>query len=86
MKIAESAMNDEISLPLSRPSAEEITELEQHVRDRLASQLYGFRLTVGSEGLILQGRTRTYLANQLAQHALMEVAMLLIQAYEIEVT
>ena len=44
------------------------------------------RLVVRGNSLILHGRTHTYYAKQLAQHAVMQATRLPIQANEIEVT
>jgi hypothetical protein len=82
----ESVMNDESKTPMFDVlSAVAIAEMEQHIRDRMCGQLHGFRLLSGKLGLVLLGRTRTYHAKQLAQHALMEITDLPIQANEIEV-
>lgn len=79
-------MDDESKAPMfDVPTADAITELEQHVRDRMCGQLHGFRLLSGKLGLVLLGRTQTYHAKQLAQHALTEITDLPIQANELEV-
>jgi hypothetical protein len=44
-----------------------------------------FRLVVKDEGLILTGRSLSYYAKQLAQHAVMEVTAIPIVSNEIEV-
>ena len=52
---------------------------------RLGNQLRDFRVTIQSDGLILQGRVRTYYGKQVAQHVVMEVSDLAIFANETEV-
>jgi len=60
-------------------------EIEAQVLARLNGRVQELRLLVHDSGIILQGRTRTYYAKQLAQHAVMEATDLLILANEIEV-
>jgi hypothetical protein len=67
------------------PTAEEVGQVEAHVRNRLAGRVRDFRVLVRDEGLVLRGHARTYYAKQLAQHAVME-AGLPILANEIEVS
>ena len=52
---------------------------------RLGNRVRDLRVIVLPAGLILQGRTATYHAKQIAQHAAMELANLPIIANEIEV-
>ncbi len=52
---------------------------------RLGNRVRDLRVVVLPAGLILQGRTATYHAKQIAQHAAMELADLPILANEIEV-
>lgn len=59
--------------------------LQSHVQRRLGSRIRDLRVIVRQDGLILQGRTTTYHAKQLAQHAAMELAALPILANNIEV-
>lgn len=60
--------------------------LESLIQRRLGSRIRDFRLVIRPNGLVLQGRTSTYHAKQLAQHAVMEVGQLPILANEIVVT
>lgn len=69
---------DEITL-----SAEE--RLESLMQRRLGNRVRGLRIQLQPHGLILQGRTSTYHAKQLAQHAAMELANVPILANDIEV-
>lgn len=61
-------------------------ELETLVQRRLGSRIRDFHILVRPNGLILQGRSPTYHAKQLAQHATMEVAQQPILANDIEVS
>jgi hypothetical protein len=60
-------------------------ELEALVQNRLGGRVRDLRLVVRPNGVILQGRTATYHAKQLAQHAAMEVSGLRVLANDIEV-
>jgi hypothetical protein len=62
-----------------------VEQVEAHVQRRLGGQVNDLRVVVRGEGLVLQGRTRTYHAKQLAQHAVMEITELPILANEIRV-
>lgn len=64
---------------------EERELVEQEVQRQLCGRVHDFRLLVGDDGLVLQGRSRTYHAKQLAQQAVMAVVQHPIQANEIEV-
>jgi hypothetical protein len=59
--------------------------LETLLMRRLGSRVRDLRVIVLPAGLILQGRTATYHAKQIAQHTAMEVATTPILANEIEV-
>ncbi len=59
--------------------------LENILLRRLGNRIRDLRVVVLPNGLILQGRTGTYHAKQIAQHVAMEMADLPIVANEIEV-
>jgi hypothetical protein len=63
----------------------ELERLEAHLQGQLGGRVYNLRLQLRDNGLVLQGRARTYYAKQLAQHAVMGVTEYLIEANEIEV-
>ena len=65
------------------PTEEE--RLESMLLRRLGNRVRDLRVILLTEGMILQGRTATYHAKQVAQHTAMEVADLPILANEIEV-
>ena len=65
------------------PTEEE--RLEEMLHRRLGNRVRDLRVIVLPDGVILQGRTATYHAKQLAQHVAMEVAEVSIVANEIEV-
>jgi hypothetical protein len=52
---------------------------------RLGNRVRDLRVTVRADGVILHGRTATYHAKQLAQHAAMDLVSLPILANDIEV-
>jgi hypothetical protein len=60
--------------------------LEIQVNRRIGNRVRDLRVIVRDNGIILQGRTATYHAKQLAQHAAMDVFGLPIMANDIEVT
>jgi len=60
-------------------------QVEAHVRSQLGGRVSDLRVIVRDGGLVLQGRTRTYHAKQLAQQAVIETAELPIRANEIQV-
>ena len=59
--------------------------LESMLLRRLGNRIRDLRVLLFPDGLILQGRTATYHAKQVAQHAAMELADLPILANEIVV-
>ncbi len=60
-------------------------QLEQMVQCRVGGRVRDLRVQVRHGGVVLQGRTTTYHAKQLAQHAAMELGGLPVLANEIEV-
>ncbi len=66
-------------------SPEEMERLVGRVRHQLGGRLRGFRVQVRGGGLILHGRSATFYAKQLAQHAVMQATELPILANDIEV-
>jgi len=62
-----------------------VDELEARVQSSLAGRVWGLRLMLQGNGLVLMGRTRTYYAKQLAQHAVMKTSRIPIAANAIEV-
>jgi len=59
--------------------------LEALLQRRLGNRIRDLRIRLQAEGVILHGRTATYHAKQLAQHAAMELGNLPILANDIEV-
>lgn len=59
--------------------------LEALMSRRLGNRIRDLRVHIHPTGLVLQGRTATYHAKQLAQHAAMELANLPILANDIQV-
>ena len=58
---------------------------ETQVQRRIGGRIRDLRVIVRHDGVILQGRTNTYHAKQLAQHAAMDLIDLPILANDIEV-
>jgi len=61
-------------IPSANTPAAEGTELEIQLQHRLAGRVRDLRLLVQGQGIVLQGRARTYHAKQFAHHAVMETA------------
>lgn len=61
------------------------SQLEASIQRLLQGRIQGFRVKVGSKGLILLGSAHTYYIKQLVQHAVMEATSEPILANEIEV-
>jgi hypothetical protein len=65
---------------------EEVAQLEAHAQNQLNGRVWHLRLFVRDHGIILRGHAHTYYAKQLAQHVVMELTRVPIQANEIEVS
>jgi osmotically-inducible protein OsmY len=59
--------------------------LESQIQRRLGGRVRDLRVLLREDGVILQGRSATYHAKQLAQHAAMELAGVRVLANDIEV-
>jgi hypothetical protein len=70
---------------LSTNILSEEERLESMMLRRLGNRIRDLRVLLLPDGLILQGRTATYHAKQVAQHAAMELAELPILANDIVV-
>ncbi len=70
---------------MSRATEAEVTQIEARLKCHLGSQVRHLRLLVRDNGLVLQGRARSYYAKQMAQHTAMEMTGLPVLANEIEV-
>lgn len=57
---------------LTRPSDAELDQIERQIRQSLSQRVHNFRLRACDEGLVLEGRTKTYYGKQLVQHAVMD--------------
>jgi hypothetical protein len=57
---------------LEIPSAEDLVQIQRDIRRDLSLRVHDFRLRAVDEGLILEGRTKTYYGKQLVQHAIMD--------------
>jgi len=68
-----------------RASPEDLDRLEMHLQSQLSGRVRGFRLEARADGLVIQGQAATYYAKQLAQHLVMSLTTVPIEANEIEV-
>lgn len=57
---------------LEVPSLEELDDLQQEIRKSLSHRVHNLRIRAVDDGLILEGRTKTYYGKQLVQHAVMD--------------
>lgn len=57
---------------LEVPSLEELDDLQQEIRKSLSLRVHNLRIRAVDDGLILEGRTKTYYGKQLVQHAVMD--------------
>ena len=64
-------------------TAEIVAQAEEQVRKRLGGRVSDLRVIVRGDGLVLQGRSRTHHAKQLAQQAVIEATGLPIVTNEI---
>jgi hypothetical protein len=71
---------------LAGPGKEPLVEqLEVLLQRRLGNRIRNLSVLVLPQGIILRGRTNTYHAKQVAQHAVMELSSLPLLANDIEV-
>jgi hypothetical protein len=63
----------------------EVEQLETHLTQRLGGRVYGLRLTLSENGIVLQGFAHTYYVKQLAQHELLKATWLPLAANDIKV-
>jgi hypothetical protein len=64
----------------------ELDQLENHLKHQLGGRVRDLRVLLRPAGIVLQGRTETYHAKQLVQHAVMEATEVPISANDIEVS
>ena len=66
-------MSLQSAAPLLEPSLFDPWRLiEQRIRHEFARRIHNFHIKVLDDGLVLEGRTRTYYGKQEVQHAVME--------------
>lgn len=70
---------------LEVPSSEDLEQIQQEVRRDLSLRVHNFRIRAVEEGLILEGRTKTYYGKQLVKHAVMDATDIPILANNIVV-
>lgn len=57
---------------LEIPTLDELDEIQREIRRNLSLRVHNFQIRAADDGLILEGRTRTYYGKQLVQHAVMD--------------
>ena len=62
---------------MSQHVVSDMSSVEDRVRRRVWGQITDLRLESRGQGIVLQGRARTYHAKQLAQQAVLEAGRLL---------
>ena len=50
----------------------QLDQIEQRIREEFVHRIHNFRIRVFDDGLVLEGRTKTYYGKQKVQHAVME--------------
>ena len=70
---------------LEIPAAEDLEQIQQEVRRNLSLRVHNFQIRAVDEGLLLEGRTKTYYGKQLVQHAVMDATDFPILANQIVV-
>lgn len=57
---------------LDRPTIDELDRIQQDIRRNLSLRVCNLRIQAFDEGLVLEGRTKTYYGKQLIQNAVMD--------------
>jgi hypothetical protein len=71
--------------PLDPSLLDHCQQVEQRIRRDYSRRVLNFRIEVLDDGLVLEGRTKTYYGKQEVQHAVMEATELPILANNIVV-
>lgn len=70
---------------LEVPCSEDLEQIQQEIRRNLSLRVHNFRIRAVDDGLILEGRTKTYYGKQVIQHAVMDATDIPILANNIVV-
>lgn len=70
---------------LTDPFNAELDQIQRQIQRDLSLRVHNFRLRACDDGLVLEGRTKTYYGKQIAQHAVMDAIDLPILANNIVV-
>lgn len=70
--------------PLSDPW-ERLDQIERRIREEFSQRVHNFRIQAFDDGLVLEGRTKTYHGKQAVLHAVMDATELPILADRIVV-
>lgn len=81
-----SMMSKPPSAAMDESLTDEFARIVRQVQSELGNRVLDFEVVVEADGLILRGRTTTYHAKQLAQHAVMRLARCRVIANEIDVS
>lgn len=54
------------------PCSEDLERIQEEICRNFSRRVHNFRIRAVAEGLILEGRTKTYYGKQLVQHAVMD--------------
>lgn len=57
---------------LEVPCLEDLEQIQQEIRRNLSLRVNNLRIRATNEGLILEGRTKSYYGKQMVQHAVMD--------------
>lgn len=71
--------------PLTLELREEIERIEGRIQDEFSRRVHNFHMQACDDGLVLEGRTRTYFNKQVVQQAVMVATSLPIRANKIVV-
>jgi hypothetical protein len=77
---------ENLASPIEPPSHEVLDEIENHVQCCLGGRIRDFAISCQNGGLVLQGRTSTYPAKQLAQELVMAMIRIPILTNDMEVS
>ena len=58
---------------LEVPTSEELEQIQHVIRSDFSLGIHDFRIRAVDDGLILDGRTKTYYGKQMVQHAVMDL-------------
>jgi hypothetical protein len=78
-------MNDLLTGAPNLQRTELAERIKANVRDRVHGLVSNFQVEIQDQGMVLQGRTHSYYAKQLVQHAALQAAGMPLLANRVEV-